>query len=54
MTAAGVTEELKACEQMTWVGRMNAICAQVEEIVHSTDSVLKALAHLKDLANAQV
>ena len=31
--AAGVTEELKARDQMTWVGKMNAIRAQVEEII---------------------
>ena len=30
---AGITEELKATEQMTWVQRMNAICNQVREIV---------------------
>ena len=30
--AAGVTEELKAHDQMEWLGRMNAIHAQVEEI----------------------
>ena len=29
----GVTEELKACDQMAWVGAMNAIRAQAEEIV---------------------
>lgn len=31
--AADVTEELKARDQMTWVGKMNAIRAQVEEII---------------------
>ena len=31
--AAGVTEELKASDQMAWVGRMTAIHAQVEEII---------------------
>lgn len=31
--AAGVTEELKSRDQMTWVGKMNAIRAQVEEII---------------------
>ena len=30
---AGVTEKLKASDQMAWVGRMNAIHAQVEEII---------------------
>ena len=30
---AGVTEELKASDQMAWVGRMNAIHSQVEEII---------------------
>ncbi len=29
----GVTEQLKATDQMAWVGRMNAIKAQAEEIV---------------------
>ena len=29
----GVTEELKASEQMEWVRRMNSICNRVEEIV---------------------
>lgn len=33
VAAAGVTEELKARDQMTWVGKMNAIRAQVEEII---------------------
>lgn len=33
--AAGVTEELKASDQMTWVGRMNAIYAQVEEMIRT-------------------
>ena len=32
-TAADVTEELKAYDQMEWVGLMNAIHAQVEEII---------------------
>lgn len=31
--AAGATEELKAHNQMEWLGRMNAIHAQVEEII---------------------
>lgn len=31
--AAGVTEELKAHDQMTWVGQMNAIRAQVDEVI---------------------
>lgn len=30
---AGVTEELKAHDQMEWVGRMNTIRAQVEEMI---------------------
>ena len=29
----GVTEQLKAADQMAWVGQMNAIKAQAEEIV---------------------
>ena len=33
MKAAGVTEELKARDQMAWVGRMNACKAQVEDII---------------------
>lgn len=35
MAAAGVTEELKARGQMAWVGRMNAIRAQVEEMIRA-------------------
>ena len=31
--AQGVTEQLKATDQMAWVGQMNAIKAQAEEIV---------------------
>ena len=31
--AAGVTEELKARDQLAWVGRMNAIRAQVDEMI---------------------
>lgn len=31
--AAGVTEQLKATEQMNWVGFMSAVKAQVEEII---------------------
>ena len=34
-TAEGVTEELKADNQMEWVGRMNNIRARAEEIVNS-------------------
>ena len=33
--AAGVTEELKARDQMAWVGRMNAIHAQVDEMIRT-------------------
>ena len=33
MEAAGVTEELKARDPMRWVGLMNTLKAQVEEIV---------------------
>lgn len=29
----GVTEELKATQQLEWVGRMNNIVAQIEEII---------------------
>lgn len=32
--AAGVTEELKAANQMAWVQQMNAIDAQVREIIN--------------------
>lgn len=32
MEAAGVTEELKATDQMKWVGPANALKAQAEEI----------------------
>lgn len=31
----GVTEQLKATDQMKWVGMMNNIKAQVEEIIYS-------------------
>ena len=31
--AAGVTEELKACDSMRWVGLMNTMKAQAEEII---------------------
>lgn len=33
MEAAGVTEELKARDTMRWVGLMNTLKAQVEEII---------------------
>lgn len=33
MEAAGVTEKLKARDPMRWVGLMNTLKAQVEEIV---------------------
>ena len=33
MKAAGVTEELKAADQMKWVGLMNTLTAQIEEIL---------------------
>lgn len=32
---AGVTEELKAHDQMAWMGRMNTIRAQVEEMIRA-------------------
>ena len=35
MKAAGVTEELKARDQMAWVGLMNCCKVQVEEIIFS-------------------
>lgn len=35
VTAAGVTEELKARDQMAWIGRMNTIRAQVEEMIRA-------------------
>ena len=31
--AAGITEQLKAIEQLKWVGLMNTVKAQVEEII---------------------
>ena len=31
----GVTESLKAKDQMTWVGRMNALKSQAEEMIFS-------------------
>lgn len=33
MQSAGVTEELKARDQMKWVGLMNSLKAQAEEII---------------------
>ena len=33
METAGVTEELKACDPMRWVGLMNTLKAQAEEII---------------------
>ena len=33
MEVAGVTEELKACDPMRWVGLMNTLKAQAEEII---------------------
>ena len=33
MEVAGVTEELKACDPMRWVGMMNTLKAQVEEVL---------------------
>ena len=33
MEVVGVTEELKACDPMRWVGLMNALKAQAEEII---------------------
>lgn len=33
--AEGITEELKATEQMVWVGRMNNICNRATEIILS-------------------
>ncbi len=33
--AQGVTEELKATDQMAWVGMMNSIQAQIEEIIYN-------------------
>lgn len=35
MEAAGVTEELKAHDPIRWVGLMNTLKAQVEEILYS-------------------
>ncbi|MDD3339493.1 MAG: TnpV protein [Lachnospiraceae bacterium] len=33
MKAAGISEQLKATKQMKWVGLMNTVKAQVEEII---------------------
>ena len=33
MEGAGVTEELKACNPMRWVGLINTLKAQVEETI---------------------
>ena len=35
MEAAGVTEELKARDQLAWVGAMNSIRSRAEEIIRS-------------------
>ena len=35
MEAAGVTEELKARDPIRWVGLMNTLKAQVEEVIQS-------------------
>ena len=35
MEAAGVTEELKARDPMHWVGLMNTLKAQAEEIIRN-------------------
>ena len=35
MEAAGVTEELKARDQLTWVGAMNSIRNRAEEVIRS-------------------
>ena len=35
MDAAGVTEELKAHDPMRWVGLMNTLKAQAEEIIEN-------------------
>ena len=35
MEAAGVTEELKACDFIRWVGLMNTLNTQIEEIILS-------------------
>lgn len=35
MEAAGVTEELKARDPMRWMGLMNTLKAQVEEVIQS-------------------
>lgn len=34
-SAEGVTKELKAWNQLEWVGRMNNICNRAEEIIKS-------------------
>ncbi len=31
----GITEEVKACDQMAWVREMNSICNRAEEIIRS-------------------
>ena len=35
MRSAGVNEELKAADQMKWVGLMNTLKAQIEEIIQN-------------------
>lgn len=34
-TSEGVTDELKRCDQMAWVGRMNSIRNRADEIVRA-------------------
>lgn len=33
-TRQGITEQLKATDQMAWVGKMNAICNAATEIIN--------------------
>ena len=35
LEAAGITEELKARDPMRWVGLMNTLKAQAEEVIQS-------------------
>lgn len=34
VTAEGITDELKAKDQLAWVGQMNGICSRATEIVN--------------------
>ena len=47
MEAAGVTEELKARDPIRWVGLMNTLKAQAEEII--LDELIRSEEHTSEL-----